>query len=202
MTEAPAGLRKALARAGSSVVSIAEMQTEDLLAEMSDEQKAALAAQIAPAAASDDAGMKPKKNGADEHGADEHGEDDEGEDGAAPGSEAAAVPLNSNASVHERVKAVAAAVESDDTCKGKAALALSLLADDDYAGLSASGIVKLLGKSGVGAAAAGDPDQSARAAMLAALSETTNSDIDADAPGKASSAARAASIWDSAISKL
>lgn len=197
MTEAPAGLRKALARAGSSVVSIAEMQTEDLLAEMSDEQKAALAAQIAPAAASDDAGMKPKKNGADEHG-----EDDEGEDGAAPGSEAAAVPLNSNASVHERVKAVAAAVESDDTCKGKAALALSLLADDDYAGLSASGIVKLLGKSGVGAAAAGDPDQSARAAMLAALSETTNSDIDADAPGKASSAARAASIWDSAISKL
>lgn len=197
MTEAPAGLRKALARAGSSVVSIAEMQTEDLLAEMSDEQKAALAAQIAPAAASDDAGMKPKKNGADEHG-----EDDEGEDGAAPGSEAAAVPLNSNASVHERVKAVAAAVESDDACKGKAALALSLLADDDYAGLSASGIVKLLGKSGVGAAAAGDPDQSARAAMLAALSETTNSDIDADAPGKASSAARAASIWDSAISKL
>lgn len=205
MTGASAGLQKALARAGSSVVAIAEMQTDDLLAQMTDEQKAALAATLAPKAeASADAAMKPGDEKCSEDGDD----DDKGGDsdpemvkGKKKGSEASA-----DASATARVKAVAQAVATDPNCKGKADLALSMLADDDFAGLNASGLVKLLGKTpattSASADAGADADATARATMLAAIEETGNSDINANAGLKPSGAANATAIWDRAIAKL
>lgn len=208
MTGASKGLQKALARAGSSVLAIAEMQTDDLLAQMTDEQKAQAAAILAPQAdASANVEMKPGKENCSEDG----DNDDEGGDsdpemskGKKKGSEASADAAAST----DRVKAVAAAVATDPNCKGKADLALSMLADDDFAGLNASGLVKLLGKtpattSASAAAGADDKsDEAARAAMLAAIDETGNSNIDANAGGKPSGAASATSVWDRAIAKL
>lgn len=207
MTGASAGLQKALARAGSSVVAIAEMQTDDLLAEMTDEQKAAIAATLAPtAAASAEAEMKPGKENCSEDGDD----DDEGGDTdpkekmskKSKGSEASA---DASAST-DRVKAVAAAVATDPNCKGKAELALSMLADDDFAGLNASGLVKLLGKTpattSASAAADADADAAARAAMLDEINATGNSNIDANGGGKPSGAASATAVWDKVIAKM
>lgn len=157
MTEASTGLRKALARAGTSVIAIAEMQPADILAELSDEQKAALSASLAPpasATASPAAAMPEKKEGCE----DEDEDGDQAEDKDKPGKK----PMAS-AEPEDRVKVVAAAVATDAACKGKAALALSMLADDDYAGLSGAAMVKLIGKAPVETAAAADPEDAARA---------------------------------------
>jgi hypothetical protein len=204
MSAASLGMHKALARAGSSVVAIAEMQPADLLAEMTDEQKALVAATLAPAAeASAEAGMKPKDNSS------EDGDYDDEEDDSDPamgkdkkkGSEA-----STDASATARVKAVAQAVATDPNCAGKADLALSMLADDDFSGLSASGLVKLLGKtpatSSASAPAGVDPEAAARAEMQAAIAETNNSNIDASGAGKVTSAANTTAVWDSVIAKM
>jgi len=45
---------------------------------------------------------------------------------------------------HTKLQVVAHAVEHDPRCRGKAALALTYLADDDMAAISGPGIVKLL----------------------------------------------------------
>lgn len=207
MTVAQQGLRQALARGASgSVLAVAEMKTDDLLAEMTDEQKAAIAAALTPKAeASADAGMKPKDKAGEDGDYDDEGDDADPEMGKnkKKGSEASA-----DASATARVKAVAQAVATDPNCKGKADLALSMLADDDFAGLNASGLVKLLGKTPAttSASAAADADDksdaAARAAMLAAIDETGNSNIDANAGGKPSGAANATAVWDRAIAKL
>lgn len=205
MAVASIGLQKALARAGGSVIAIAEMQTSDLLAQMTDDQKADLAAQLAPtAAASADAAMKPGKENCSEDGDD----DDKGSDSdpemdgkKKKGSEASA-----DASATARVKAVALAVANDDTCKGKADLALAMLADDDFNGLNASGLVKLLGKtpatSSASVLAGVDTEAAARAEMQAAIAEGSNSEIDADAGGKPSTAANATAVWDRVIARM
>lgn len=204
MTAASTGLHKALARAGTSVVAIAEMQTDDLLAQMTDEQKALVAASLAPAAeASAEAGMKPKDNCSEDGDDDDEGGDSDPEmpKGKKKGSEASA-----DASATARVKAVAAAVATDPACQGKADLALSMLADDDFSGLSASGLVKLLGKtpasSSASAAAGVDTEAAARAEMQAALAETGNSNIDANGAGKATGAANATAVWEKVIAKM
>ncbi len=207
MTGASKGLQKALARAGSSVIAIAEMQTDDLLAQMTDEQKAAIAATLAPQAeASADATMKPGKENCSEDGDDDDkgGESDpEMGKGKSKGSEASA-----DASATARVKAVAQAVASDENCKGKADLALAMLADDDFASVNASGLVKLLGKTPATTSASADADAdekseaAARATMLAAIEETGNSDINANAGVKPSGAANATAVWDKVIAKM
>lgn len=206
MTGASTGLQKALARAGSSVLAISEMQTDDLLAQMTDEQKAALAATLAPQAeASANAEMTPGKENCSEDG----DNDDEGGDtdpemgnGKKKGSEA-----NADASAStDRVKAVAHAVATDPNCNGKADLALAMLADDDFAGLSASGLVKLLGKTSAttsaSASAGVDADDAARSEMRAAINETGNSNIDANDGAKPSTAANATAIWDRVIARM
>lgn len=191
MTTASKGLAAALARTSSgAVLALAELSADELMAQLSDEQKAGLSAALPAAAIAED--MPSKKEGCSEDG----DEDDIGEDSdpaMKPKSEASA----------DRVKAVAAAVENDPACKGKAELALSMLADDDYAGLSASGLVKLLGKTPVSAgsnASDADTEAAARAAMQEAIAETGNSKIDASNGGTSTSkASNASALWDRAI---
>lgn len=187
MTTAAQGVQKALARAGASVIAIAEMSADDLLAQMTDEQKTALSASIAPPAPKAD--VKP---GDDQP-------DDAKEAEAKKGKEADA---SAASAADPRVKVVAAAVASDDACKGKADLALLMLADDDYATLSAAGIVKLLGKSTIGAEASGDAEAAARAEMKAALAETTNSGIEANGGGKPDKKQAARSAWDNVLASM
>lgn len=191
MTTASLGLAAALARTSSgAVLALAELSADELMAQLSDEQKAGLSAALPAAAVAED--MPSKKEGCSEDG----DEDDIGEDSdpaMKPKSEASA----------DRVKAVAAAVENDPACKGKAELALSMLADDDYAGLSASGLVKLLGKTPVPAgsnASDADTEAAARAAMQEAIAETGNSKIDASNGGASpTQASNASALWDRAI---
>lgn len=204
MTEASKGLRKALARAGSSVVTIAEMQAADILAELSEEQKMALAAELAPVAAplSASDGAAPNANAGAAAKGGEGGEGEPGGDDTPPPAAASGAAPKADASERSRVKAVAKAVAEDETCKGKADLALQMLADDDFAGLNAAAMVKLLGKQTVAAAA--DDEAGARAEMKRALAETTNSGIDASSGGKGggNSAGASASVWDKAIASV
>jgi len=198
MTAASKGLHRALARAGSSSIAIAEMQTADLLAEMTDDQKTALAAQLAPKASADEKpGAAPKAKAA---AGPEDEDDDDGGDDDKPKAKAKAPAPKASAS-DPRLKAVAEAVATDDACKGKADLAISLLADDDYKSVSASGIIKMLGSTTV--ASAGDPEEAARAEMRAAISGTTNSKIEAnDQGGKPDAKAKADSVWDRAYASV
>lgn len=196
MTTAAQGVQKALARAGSSVVAIAEMTAADLIAAMNDDQKAELAASLAPAA---NAEMPPKKK----EGCSEDGDEDDKEGDSDPGmkDKPKCSDEGTAKAADPRVKAVATAVATDDACKGKADLALSMLADDDFASLSASGIVKLLGKSPATAqVATADPEAAARAEMKAALSNSKNSDIDPN--GGASGSKAKASPWDRVIAEM
>lgn len=195
MTTARTGLAAALGRSASGkVMALAEMSAGDILASVSDETKTEIAASLSPAAAAaEDTSAKdmPKKDGCSEDG----DEDDQGGDSDPMEKESKASD--------DRVKAVAAVVETDPACQGKAALALSMLADDDFAGLSASGLVKLLGKTpldGASASNAADPDAAARDEMKAALAATGNSNIDAaaSAGNGTSSKADAGLIWDRA----
>lgn len=202
MTKASTGLRTALARAGSSVVAIAEMQTADLIAEMTDEQKAEMSAKLVPAAEASE--PKPKKGKAPDDGDgndDEPDNDEMSEEGAAAASAATPAPA---LAADPRVKAVAEAVSADGPCKGKAEMALSMLADDDYSQLSASGIIKILGKSQGPSASSEDGEEGARAEMRAALSEAQNSNIDPNgAKGAAPDKAQAASnAWDRVYADL
>lgn len=196
MTTAAQGVQKALARAGSSVLAIAEMTADDLIAQMTDDQKTALAATLAPAASAE---MPPKKK----EGCSEDGDDDDKEGDSDPGMKDKSKCSDEGAAkaADPRVKAVAAAVADDDACKGKADLALSMLADDDFASLSASGIVKLLGKAPAHAQAEPvDPEAAARAEMKAALSNSKNSDIDPN--GGASGSKAKADPWGTVIAEM
>lgn len=204
MTTASQGLAKALGRSASGeVIAIAEMSAADLLAALSDDKKAELSAALAPAsAAGKPAGENDAEDAAEgsegsESDAEDAAEGDEGQDGKKPGmGKADAAPLKSNASVHERVKAVAAAVAGDGALKGKAGLALQMLGDDDFAALNADAVIKLLGKTGASEA----NEDAARAEMKAALANSTNSNVSADSGKTDAKATASASIWDQAIS--
>jgi len=202
MTVASTGLLKGFVRAGNGVTTIAELQTDDLLAEMTDEQKAAIAATLAPtAAASAEAEMKPGK----EKGSEDGDDDDKGGDSDPEDKMEGKDGASANAST-DRVKAVAAAVATNPNCKGKAELALSMLADDDFAGLSASGLVKLLGKTpattSASAAAGVDPEAAARAEMRAAIDETGNSNIDAGNGGASANKPNPSAGWARATARV
>ncbi len=193
MTTAQNGLAKALARSASGdVIALAEMSAADLMAGMTDDQKADLAASLAPPTTNADdsaAGDMPSKK--KEGCSDDEDDDDKGGD-SDPMANAA----------DDRVKIVAAAVAGDDACKGKADLALSMLADDDFAGLSGNALVKLIGKTPVEGASASSADleAGARAAMKDALAQQGNSKIDAGgSASKSSETAAAASVWGTAI---
>jgi hypothetical protein len=201
MSGASTGLHKALARAGSSVIAIAEMQADDLLAELSDEQKTALATALTP---SSNAGAPGNPPAADASAGDEpgDGEPDEKKDEKAKKKEGMEASAAANTSERDRVKAVAKAVAEDDTCKGKADLALAMLADDDFAGLNATAMVKLIGKQSA-SAGDGDPEAAARSEMQNAIRSSSNSGVDASGGGKpGGKAEQSASVWDAAIAKV
>lgn len=199
MTTAAKGVQKALARAGSSVLAIAEMTAEDLIAQMTDDQKAGISAALAPAGAAASKAADHKEPDPMEPDGDP--DDENCEDKAGAKKKPACDDDGANAA-DPRVKAVAAAVANDPACKGKADLALSMLADDDYARLSASGIVKLLGKTAPPSASAADPEAAARAEMKAALDETKNSSADANSGGGTDKAKASAGAWDRVYADL
>lgn len=198
MTTASQGLAAALGRsANGALVALAEMSVDDLVASLSDEQKAGLAANLPTIASASDEMPPKKKVGCS---------DDEDEDDADGDSDPEEMPMKPAKTADERVAAVAAAVESDPACQGKAALALSMLADEDFAGLSASGIIKLLGKSPATVSAAADTtanaDEAAREEMRAAINSTGNSNIEAAGGATPTTAANATAVWDRVIAKM
>lgn len=192
MTDASTGLRKALGRSASGeVIALAEMNATDLLASLGDDQKAELAAALAPepaAAAAEE--MPPKKDGCSEDGDEDDTDGDKDKGPMAAASD-------------DRIKVVAAAVENDDACKGKASLALQMLADDDYAGLNGAAMVKLLGKTNTeGAAASSDLEGDDRAAMKAALKSQDHSSIAPNGSQSQGQEANSTAVWDKAIAKV
>lgn len=192
MTDASTGLRKALGRSASGeVIALAEMNATDLLASLGDDQKAELAAALAPepaAAAAEE--MPPKKDGCSEDGDEDDTDGDKDKGPMAAASD-------------DRIKTVAAAVENDDACKGKASLALQMLADDDYAGLNGAAMVKLLGKANIeGAAASADVEGDDRAAMKAALKSQDNSNIAPNGSQSQGQDANSTAVWDKAIARV
>jgi len=192
MTDASTGLRKALGRSASGeVIALAEMNATDLLASLGDDQKAELAAALAPepaAAAAEE--MPPKKDGCSEDGDEDDTDGDKDKGPMAAASD-------------DRIKTVAAAVENDDACKGKASLALQMLADDDYAGLNGAAMVKLLGKTNIeGAAASADVEGEDRAAMQAALKSQDNSNVVPNGSQSQGQNADSTAVWDKAIARV
>lgn len=197
MTDATRGLRAALTRGASgNVIALAEMEADDILAGLSDEQKTALGAKLS-AGPAPEAPAPAAKGDAEPDPADEN-EPGEGEDpedkrnDGMPDGEAAA-----HASERARVKAVAKAVAEDETCKGKAELALAMLADDDFAGLNAAAMVKMIGKQQVASDA--DPDAAARAEMKDAIRSASNSNVDAGGAPQKGKGESSAALWDAAI---
>lgn len=107
---------------------------------------------------------------------------------------APAMPQASTSKPRDRVKVVADAVANDPGCKGKAAIAIKMLADPDCANVSGSGIVKMI-KSGA----------SADAPTPQGAPHKTSAFAKASAPARASAPApKAAStaLWDKAISSM
>lgn len=193
--------RLAAHRAAAPGVSADETNPDVLLAGFNEEQMQAITAHLAPKAEE-----KPMKE------CSEDGDDDDKNGDSDPEMDskkkAAAPDASATAMGNDRLPYIANALANDPACKGKDALAMAMLADADYANVNASGLVKLLGKTPAttSASAAADADdksdEAARAAMLAAIDETGNSNIDANAGGKPSGAANATAIWDRAIAKL
>ena len=183
MTEASAGLRKALARKAG----VSKLTTEELLAEMTDEQKAEMAAAFAPAAVVKD--MPPKKDGEDE--------EDESEMGDKPKSEK---EKDEHMGDDDKAKASAEraiAVLSHEHAQGRMDVAKTLLANDK---LSADDIIKVLAIAAPAAPA--DPEAAAREEMKSVLKETGAPEIEANNGGASPSSGDSASIWDKTYAKL
>jgi hypothetical protein len=191
--------RLAAHRAGVPAVNAAETNPEVLLAGMNDEQIKALTEHLTPKA-----DMKPKKESS------EDGDDDDENGDSEPAMDSkkkASEPDNSATAMgNDRLPYIANALANDPDCKGKDALAMAMLADADYANVNASGLVKLLGKtpatSSASASAGVDTEAAARAEMKAAIEEGSNSEIDADAGGKPSTAANATAVWERVIARM
>lgn len=191
--------RLAAHRAGAPVVNAAETNPEVLLAGMNDEQIKALTEHLTPKAE-----MKPKKESSEDgDDDDENGDSDPAMDSKKKASEP---DTSASAMGNDRLPFIANALANDPDCKGKDALAMAMLADADYANVNASGLVKLLGKtpatSSASASAGVDTEAAARAEMQAAIAEGSNSEIDADAGGKPSTAANATAVWDRVIARM
>ena len=101
----------------------------------------------------------------------------------------------------QRLRTVANAIDTDDACKGKAGRALAMLASDDYAGLSARALVKLISKEPTSAVAS-DPEAGARAEMKAALKGTRNSGIAPGSGAGASADDNGSAGWSKAIAAV
>lgn len=193
MTEASTGLRKALARKAG----VSQLTPEELLAQMSDDQKAAIAASLAPAAsasapAATAGDMPPKKDGEDE------ADDAEAGDGE---KKPKSKDKDDEKYMDEDAKAKAAtaravAVMSSEHVAGRTKLAADLLANEK---LSADEIIGILSASAP--ATSTDPEDAARADMQAALKAAGKSGIEANDGGVVTPAA-ASSVWEKTYAKL
>jgi len=202
MITASQGLGKALARVGGGVVAFSEMPVADILANLSDEQRAELAASVAPPAPVAGAAGHAEPDGNEPDGDPDDSKCSTCKEPMKDGKCAKCAPDSnaSEASATARIKAVAAAVATDDACKGKADLALGMLADDDYAALSASGIVKLLSKQPASASTRDGEEDDGRA-MLAAMREGAQADLGQGGATPANAAAAENHGWGSAVAK-
>ena len=115
---------------------------------------------------------------------------------------ATAKPKASTNPARSRIQIVADAVANDPACKGKAALAIQMLASDDYASVTGTGIVTLL-RAGASAPTAQNVadarDKAMRAEMHAAINSTGNSAISPDGGGSGS---QARDPWASTIARM
>lgn len=182
MTEASAGLRKALARKAG----VSKLTPDELLAEMSDEQKIALAASLTPAANAAEA-MEPEED------------EEEMEDGK---KKPKTMKKDKNMDEDEDMKAKAAtdraiAVLSHEHAQGRMDVATGLLANDK---LSADEIITVL--AAMDPAEKPDPEAAARAEMQAALNDNANSEIEANDGAAPKTKANAANVWDAAYAKV
>lgn len=187
MTDASNGLRKALARKAG----VSQLSTEELLAEMSEEQKTALAAALVPASPpapdssasddndEDDMGDEQKKPKSKKKGDGEHMEDD-----------ANGEPAKASAETERAV-----AVMSSEHVAGRTKLAADLLANQK---LSADEIIAILASS---APAGADPEAGAREEMQAALKKAGQSEVEANS-GSAPSTNASGDLWGKAYQRL
>lgn len=208
MSTASQGLGKALARVGASgtVLALAEMSSDDILAGLNDDQRASLSAALA-APASVAAHPEPGDGEPD-------GDPDDANCSKCKGpmkdGKCAKCADASAEAAHEGTPAYAAgfaaattralAVMASDAFAGRAKAAATLLAK---ASLSADEITALL--TDLGPAASGgesDPEAGARAEMQAALAETENSTLDASSGKRSSASADSSSLWAGAYSSI
>ena len=165
MTEASTGLRKALARKAG----VSKLTPEELLAEMSDDQKTALAASLNPAA---NAGDKPKKASDDE---DEDEMEPEGDDNKPKPKKKDDEYMDDKASAAKAATDRSLAVMASEHFAGREKLAATLLGSS----MSADEIITALAaapKPSVGANA-DDEDAKARADMRAKLAADQPGDL-------------------------
>lgn len=187
MTEASTGLRKALARNAG----VQKLTAEELLAQMTDEQKTALAASLAPTSPA---------NASDAPAA--GASDDEDEDDLEMKKKDKAKKKDGDEYMgDDKAKAAtdrAIAVMSSEHFAGREAQAKTLLANDK---LSADEIITIL--ADLNPAAPADPEADARAEMQAALKNNAPSGIEAnDGGSKATPATKAADVWAAATAKV
>lgn len=178
MTEASLGLRKALARNAG----VSKLTNEELLASMSDEQKAAIAASVTPAAKAEEP----------------EGEEDEMEDGKKkPKSKKKDDEYMDDDAKAKAATERAVAVLSNGHAQGRMDVATGLLANDK---LSADEIITVL--AAMAPAEKPDPEAAARAEMQAALEANGNSEIEANDGGVSKPEAKAADVWAAAHAKV
>lgn len=187
MTEASTGLRKALARKAG----VSQLTTEDLLAQLSDDQKAGLAAALSPAA---NAGDTPKKATDDE---DEDDMETEGDGTKKPKSEKKDDEYMDDEAKAKAATERAVAVMSNEHAQGRMDAAKMLLANDK---LSADEIVTILASTAPTTTA--DPEAAARKEMQDALAETGAPEIEANDGGASKPKANSAGVWDAAYAKV
>lgn len=187
MTDARTGLRSKLARNAG----ISQLTTEELIAQMTDEQKTAIAASLAPApapAAKAEA-MEPE------------GDEEEGEDGKKMMPKSKGEGDDDMGDEDAKAKAAterAVAVMSSEHAVGRMEQAGKLLANDK---LSADEIISVLSVAASSTTPA-DPEAAARADMQAALKENANTVIEANDGGGQKPASKAADVWAAAHAKV
>lgn len=193
MTKASNGLRQALARSASgTVVALGEMAASDILAGLSDEQKAGILAQLgaapppAPAISANAGDPEPDPNDPNEPGEDEKRSkcSESMKDGkcqkCTPDSSASAAAADPVAQARAEERARYTAVMSSEHYQGREALAAKMLANDK---LSADDIIGMLAAAAPGAAG-NDADAAAGASMLAAMKAFGNPDTTHAGSGK------------------
>lgn len=186
MTVAQQGLRQALARGASgNVLAIAEMDPDDLLAGLNDDQKAALAAKLAPAAsASADAGAAPAGSASEDNDTDDMGGDTDkcskcGDPMKDSKCKKCSTDASAEAAAEDPVAAARAeerkrytSVMSSEHYKGRESLAATLLGNDK---LSADEIITALASASA-SVSDGAADAEAGATLLNAMKAFGNPD--------------------------